>query len=442
MRLTSSLSTAVAVLVILLPATALAHPGFARKYETSCATCHNPFPRLNSVGEAFRLNGYRFPNDEDYRAVDPISLGAPAYKRVWPDAIWPSDLPRNIPLSLSVPFNVRRDSGISSRDGARWDFNFPSNVSLLSGGTLGEDIGFWTSIEIEDGQAEFHRVFFSWNDLFPEGFLGFSLPENAMNLRAGLVEPGFLPWSIHRQLTVTSYLSNTYRVGLSEFMPEPSLRSVEIYGTPGSRFLYWVGLTTGTEEGDTNNEKDVYARLAYKLGGIAFDGTFEGSDEQDDPEAGGPPTLLQERSLELGVFGYVGEPRVLDTTTAQMFDQDIHRVGAYTEIKLDKLNVKTSFMYGEDENAFNDPALENISSTVATVEGSYELYPWVYPAVRYEQLDFEKRNEDELRRFVFSVTALVRANIRTTVEYRVHVDGNRGANNAPDAFILSFWLAY
>ncbi|HVR87262.1 MAG TPA: hypothetical protein VMU54_23260, partial [Planctomycetota bacterium] len=38
-------------------------PEWARKYKTSCVTCHEAFPSLNSVGEAFRLNGYRFPDD-------------------------------------------------------------------------------------------------------------------------------------------------------------------------------------------------------------------------------------------------------------------------------------------------------------------------------------------------------------------------------------------
>ena len=36
-------------------------PAFARKYKTSCATCHNGFPKLNAFGEAFRRNGYQFP---------------------------------------------------------------------------------------------------------------------------------------------------------------------------------------------------------------------------------------------------------------------------------------------------------------------------------------------------------------------------------------------
>ena len=52
--------------VLLLAATesaAFAVPAFARKYQTSCQTCHIVFPKLNAFGEAFRLRGYRMPGE-------------------------------------------------------------------------------------------------------------------------------------------------------------------------------------------------------------------------------------------------------------------------------------------------------------------------------------------------------------------------------------------
>ena len=36
-------------------------PAFARKYKTSCMTCHVAYPKLNAFGEAYRLNGYQIP---------------------------------------------------------------------------------------------------------------------------------------------------------------------------------------------------------------------------------------------------------------------------------------------------------------------------------------------------------------------------------------------
>ena len=63
-------------------------PVFARKYETSCITCHTVFPKLNSFGEAYRLNGFQYPEDDaDQTKDEPVSLGADSYKKVFPNAV-------------------------------------------------------------------------------------------------------------------------------------------------------------------------------------------------------------------------------------------------------------------------------------------------------------------------------------------------------------------
>ena len=85
------MSAAVA-LVVLFSIEADAIPAFARKYETSCMTCHTAFPKLNAFGEGFRRRGYRMPRSGFDVKQAPVSMGAPAWKRIWPDAIWPSEV--------------------------------------------------------------------------------------------------------------------------------------------------------------------------------------------------------------------------------------------------------------------------------------------------------------------------------------------------------------
>src|SRR6476646_10953794 len=83
--------------------TALAVPAFARKYPTSCQTCHIVFPKLNAFGEAFRLRGYRMPGEtEEMVKQPPVSLGAPAYKKLWPHAIWPGEISSFVPLAVNI----------------------------------------------------------------------------------------------------------------------------------------------------------------------------------------------------------------------------------------------------------------------------------------------------------------------------------------------------
>ena len=38
----------------------IAIPAFARKYKTSCVTCHTVYPKLNPFGETYRINGFQF----------------------------------------------------------------------------------------------------------------------------------------------------------------------------------------------------------------------------------------------------------------------------------------------------------------------------------------------------------------------------------------------
>ncbi|MFQ5878406.1 MAG: hypothetical protein ACE5JH_12105 [Acidobacteriota bacterium] len=62
------------VLTALFPAPASALPGWARKYDTACATCHYPAPpRLNAYGHKFRRAQYRmedeFNKDADWGNV-------------------------------------------------------------------------------------------------------------------------------------------------------------------------------------------------------------------------------------------------------------------------------------------------------------------------------------------------------------------------------------
>src|SRR5271169_2450130 len=76
-------------------------PAFSRKYQTSCATCHNNYPELNDFGMAFKKNGFKFPkDDETFVKQDPVLLGAKAQKEAFPGAVYPGEIPGTIPISF------------------------------------------------------------------------------------------------------------------------------------------------------------------------------------------------------------------------------------------------------------------------------------------------------------------------------------------------------
>ena len=97
---------------------AWAVPSFARKYQTSCQTCHTVYPVLNPFGEAFRRNGYRFPSqngsvDSDAVKANMIALGQEEYEKTFPDSVWPSKIADAVPLSVmfngNVPINMSEE---------------------------------------------------------------------------------------------------------------------------------------------------------------------------------------------------------------------------------------------------------------------------------------------------------------------------------------------
>ena len=118
---------------------ARAVPSFARKYQTSCLTCHTVYPVLNPFGEAFRRNGYRFPSekgsvDSDAVKSTMIALGQEEYKKNFPNSVWPSNIPDSIPLSVmfngSVAMNIPgSDAQTAAGNTFTWGASSESSIS-------------------------------------------------------------------------------------------------------------------------------------------------------------------------------------------------------------------------------------------------------------------------------------------------------------------------
>jgi hypothetical protein len=179
-------------------ASAYAVPAFARKYQTSCSTCHIVFPKLNAFGEAFRLRGYRMPDEtEDMVKQPPVSLGAPAYKKLWPKAIWPGEISSNVPLAVNIKLADVNTSTLND-DGTvthvNNDLQFPQEANIFGAGTLGDHVSYLAevtfgenpdssvSVELEHARLQFDSPF-GKEDLFH-----FRLGKFAPNVADGFQE--------------------------------------------------------------------------------------------------------------------------------------------------------------------------------------------------------------------------------------------------------------
>ncbi len=491
------LTFASGTIVLSTAAPAEAIPAFTRKFNTSCATCHVAYPKLNAFGEAFLRNGYRMPGgDEQYEADEPVKLGAEPWKRLWPNAIWPGSIPYLPPISFIVnaDYVVEPDAEINN------DFRFPSEFAFLTGGTFGDSISWFGRINLvapgED--LHVHRLFGQF-----DGLLGTRM----LNVRFGQMEPRAVPFSSNRRLTRFDYLLNSSTFPLGELVDAvlahgaedhdetdahaeggehlhggdyalgKTQQGVEVWGAAdgfGGRggLEYGFGIVNGNGSGDfaengtndNNSSKDIYWRAAYKFGGMSVLGNAETAPAQTDN--------WRDNSLRIGVFGYHGKApytftgdlddheeeeeehheEILgssiftasedddhdddhDEPTTFFVDEKFTRFGADASLWFGNLNLFGAFMWGETAM---DPLLIHEAKAEFTswfTEADYVFYPWLIGALRYERIDIPDLMDEDIQRWVPHVTALIRANVKFTFDAALY--SKRRQNNRY-LFNLSF----
>jgi hypothetical protein len=206
-------------------------PTFARRYATSCATCHEAYPRLNAVGDSFRMMGFRFPDDERYRKVQPVELGDEAYKRLWPKALWPSHIPGKSPLSLITRFMFEVDLNGSRQ--AATTFLLPEEIELVWAGNLGENIAFYGDViylqkDFGGKDPESWATLKGWLQL--QSLFG---RDHLFNLRIGTV--GTQTMGLFTARDANIYSTHFY-IYTSWFMPRPNLVQAGLSEFQGNNF--------------------------------------------------------------------------------------------------------------------------------------------------------------------------------------------------------------
>jgi hypothetical protein len=455
--LKASVPVIILAILGLSASSAYAVPAFARKYRTSCQTCHVVFPKLNAFGEAFRLRGYRMPGEtEDMVKDQPVSLGAPAYKKLWPQAVWPGELSSHVPLAVNVKLadvntsSVNDDGTVTS---VKNDFQFPQEANIFGAGTLGEHVSYLTevtfgenpdssvSVELEHARLQFDSPF-GKEDLFH-----FRIGKFAPNLVDGFQEMWIATDAGIDSLFAYNPIGANGGTGLAEdISPSPvslpvTVRGIEGYGIINHRALWVAGLVNGIGPGtdggfDGNNAKDVYARFDYKVGGMGLDG-YTGN-------APIPDKNWRDNSVRVGVFVYRGDGAGIDfplgDPAAGQTLQDLHflRSGIYASAYYEDLNVFGAYLHGSDSlQPFEDggavaPAFEPSYDAWFT-QADYLFYPWLQGSFRYEALTPGDGSVETLKTGTFNVSALIRANVKAMLEYQR--DLRQGDNHSLNAVV-------
>lgn len=454
---------------------AQAIPVFARKYATSCITCHTVFPKLNDVGEAFRRNGYQFPSDEDVLVKEePVKMGTDAYKDMFPNSIWPSTLPSIPPISIRATF---RNIVHTRPDGQEktWDMEAPHELNLLSAGTFGKDISAWAEVafapaeeevEVERAFVQFSNLF-AWEDEEDDdgvhlGNRWLVLPKHALNLRLGRMETSVLPHvaSGHARVAAVGYLPNAFKLGQTGFHFEPAQTAVELNGIVKQYWSYAVGIANGGSASemalDDNTYKDVYFRVSRKWFGYPMDGVIgqpesSGNDTAQASGGGGDqseyvtPGLDFWRAVgfETGVFGWFGKSNVYlpedllppdvgpdDPNDPASYRKDyFHRIGLDARLQYFDLDLYGVAYWAHDPfpGFFPDGTASGSTDHFAYfVEADYMFKPWILGFLRYEQTRIFNPGWafQERARVAPGVVFLIRQNLRLSTELYLDTRGN------------------
>src|SRR3984893_1831502 len=179
--------------ILALTPRASAIQAFSRKYQTSCATCHNNYPELNDFGEAFKRNGFKFPKDDDsFVKEPPVLLGAKAQKEAFPNAIYPGEIPGSIPIAFRYTGNFnyhskQPDALAATAFTPRTDLFVPNTLTFIAAGNFGQNISFWID---DDVSAAGSGADVGLGDGYLKFDVGHSigLPASALNVRFGQFE--------------------------------------------------------------------------------------------------------------------------------------------------------------------------------------------------------------------------------------------------------------
>lgn len=410
-------------------------PAYARKYQTSCQTCHTVYPKLNPFGEAFRRDGHRFPGvDEDAIKEKLIPLGQEAQRTMFPKVVLPSFL-ASAPLAVAITGAAvaHPDTGSSAAEadnGAEFSLaNLVEELAIFGAGSFTENSTFFAEAAIgEDGvEIEHASVWFS-------NLVG---PEHAVGIRAGKTNATLFSFGPHSSYLADAALPPVPVTALfggqsDSWELDGHYDTVEVTGVLAGRADYAVGINAGANEGVWLSES-FYAHGGYKLGGMRMDG--EGSQ--------GPANPLrpwEETAITFQGFGYRSVSHFIDAADALQED-DVWSAGGGVRGQWKSLELDAAIAYENHDSAI--PGGAGVDALTQWDELSYIVYPWLVPAIRFEWIRLDPDGGDSVNgfRLLPGVAGLIFANLKLTLIGRVEwADGAppagwgpSGAAAAPEA---------
>ena len=388
-----AVATLTAVCSLCVASNAYAIPAFARKYETSCLTCHTVYPKLNPFGESFRRNGYRFPGvDTDFVKQGTVVLSHVANKKKFPNSAWPGTLPISVPISIGangqafiVPSSTST-AGRTAQPGTSVTVqDLVAEGHIWGGAALDDNITLWAELTFgSDGSLDVEHAQVLFNDLIG--------PKHYLNLIVGHGFPNVTPFGPHSSYIADIMVTNAPVGALlgngSAWQLVDNYTGLELNGVIKGRVSYAVGVNAGATAHLNNfSTEDYYGHLGLKLGGMRMDGE----------NATGPQDTLRpwaETALTLYAFGYRSNTRLNFATNSSgaavgpFLNNDVAStwgLAGRAQVGSAELNVG----YYNDRHNHGTDTFAAARAKVFFSELSYVIFPWLVPSIRVENIGLD-----------------------------------------------------
>lgn len=430
----------------LLPLDAAAIPAFARKYETSCLTCHSIYPRLTPFGEAFRRNGYRFPGvDSDFVKQNTVVLGQEAAKKTFPNTVWPASIPISVPIAIGVngqafvypdkKASVPRANTAAGESAPQFVLDdLVKEGHLWVGAALDDKVTLWGEVTFADGGADFEHAQLLLNDLVG--------PRHVANLVVGKGFPTVTSFGPHSSYLgdariTTAPVTGLYGLSSDPFTLVDSYTGAEVTGVVGGWFDYSAGVSTGKNvSGLRFNSENAYAHAGYKVGGMRLDGEGDkGPKDAMRPWAEDAVTVdafvYHSREYFLTPPAVPGEAAALPVIGDSSFT-----VGGAARGQLGSLELDLG-VYGQKHDV-GTAGLASVKADVEWAELSYVVFPWLVPAIRVERIGLrpsDGSNVSDLH-VMPGIAFLIRANVKMVLVANIELA--RGFPTAADGTPLAW----
>ena len=422
----------IAFLFIVWAPRAWAIPAFARKYGTSCQTCHTIYPKLNPFGEAFRRDGFRFPGiDGDYVQQQTIPLGQDQARKEFPKSTWPGSLPGSPPLAFGVngaaTIHPDTSSGAGKADnGTAINLHdLVDEAHIWAGGSFSERITFFGELTFSSDGVEIEHAIVLFNDIFKL--------THAINLVVGKTMPTLTSFGGHSSyvadaqlptLSVTSLFGGTS----DAWVLPGSYSGLEVNGVIRGRFTYALGYNAG-QNIEVRNAQNAYGHAGFKIGGMRMDG-------EPSSWKANPLRPWEETALTVDAFfyrsasrfttpGVVGPPPLMDVT----LDDSVLAFGGGLRGQWHSLELDAGVYQERHDHVLGDGT--GVNALTQYNELSYIVFPWLVPALRVEYVRLDVGNGGPGLyewRFIPGIAALVVQNLKLTLVAQIEY-----AKGAPDA---------